>query len=146
MKGVTRPSASRAGGQRFSHGGGVSVGAGLIENDAEAGYFAVAKAKVTRHLEVFGQVGLVVGPVVSCAHNGFVVVVQDFPYIHGHVVAHELLGQKDPDGLGAPYFASVVVDVGVGGEGGNDPVEVEGIDGVDVFCDNAGLLNGVRHG
>ena len=37
-----------------------------------------------------------------------------------------------------PHLASVVVDVGVGGEGGDDPVEVEGIHGVDVFCDNAG--------
>ena len=64
--------------------------------------------------------------------------VDDLADLHRDVVADELLGHERPDGVGAPDLAAVVVDVGVGGEGGDDPLGVEGVHGGDVLGDDGG--------
>ena len=53
---------------------------------------------------------------------------------------------KGPDRIDTPDLPTVVVDVGVGGERGNDPVEVEGVDRRDVLGDHTSKFGGNRHG
>ena len=64
--------------------------------------------------------------------------VDDLSDFHGHVIADELLVHELPDSIGAPDLAVVVVDVGVGGEGVDDAVGVEGVEGSDVLGDDRG--------
>ena len=68
--------------------------------------------------------------------------VDDLADVHGDVVPDHLLGHPGPDGVGARDLPPGVVDVGVGGERGDDGVDVEGVDGGDVLGDDAGQLGG----
>src|SRR5579864_852725 len=110
-----------------------SIRTGLIEDHGETGDLVVADLEVAGHDQLVGQVGLVVGPVVAGTDDDVAVVVEDFTYVHRDVVSYELLGHEGPDGVRAPDLPAVVVDVGVGSERGDDPVEVEAVDGCDVI-------------
>src|SRR5215468_508816 len=119
---------------------GGSVRGGLVIDHGQAGYLAVADAEVTGHDQIVGQVGLVVGAVVAGTDDDVAVVVDDLADVHRDVVADELLGHEGTDRTGAPDLAAVVVDVGAGCEGGDDPVGVEGVHGRDVLSDDGGQL------
>src|SRR5580693_4276096 len=122
---------------QLAAGGRRSVGRRLVEDDRQAGDLAGADAEVAGHDELVGQAGLVVGAVVAGPHDDVAEVVDDLADLHGDVVADELPGHEGPDGVGAPDLAAVVVDVGAGGEGGDDPLGIEGVDRGDVLGDDA---------
>src|SRR5439155_3552515 len=60
--------------------------------------------------------------------------------VDGHRVADELRGHERGNRLDPADLAAVVVDVGVVGEGRDDPVEVERVDGPQVLADHGGGL------
>src|SRR5580658_1898200 len=117
----------------------------LVEDDRETGDLVVTHSEVARQDELVGQVGLVVGAVVAGTNDDVAVVVEDLAHLHRDVVSDELSGHEGPDGNGAPDLTPVVVDVGVGGEGGDDPVQVEGVDCGYVLGDDAAHFGGDGH-
>src|SRR6202035_4587549 len=115
-------------------------------NNREAGDLVVTDPEVAGEDQLVGQVRLVVGPVDTGTDNDVAVVVEDFADLHRDVVPDHLFGHEGTDRIGAPHFPTDVVDVGVGGEGGDDPVEVEGVDGRDELGHHTSEFGGNGHG
>ena len=61
--------------------------------------------------------------------------VDDLSYVKRDFVSDYLFLHPPPDRIDTRDLAAVVVDIGILGEGGDDRIGVEGVHGLDVFCD-----------
>jgi hypothetical protein len=109
---------------------------GLVEHDDQADNFAVAHAEVVRHENFLWQAGLVERAVVGQPNHGIAVLVEHFADVDGDLLADDVQGKPVVDGVAADELATVVVDVRVWREGGGGPVDVAGVDRVDVLGDD----------
>src|ERR1700722_9116014 len=114
-----------------------SVGGGLVEDHGQADDLVVANAEIVRHDQLVRKIGLVVVAVVAGSHDGVAVMVDDFPHLQRDLVAYHLLFHPRSYGGEAGDLATGIVYVRVRGEGGDDGVDVESIDGGDVVGDHA---------
>jgi hypothetical protein len=107
---------------------GLIVVAGTLRMMNRLSIFSSRMVKVVRHDQLVGKVGPVEVSVVTAADDDLAVVVKGFGDLNGHMVTHHLFGHPTANGVGAPELPASVVDEGIGREGGDDGILVEGID------------------